>query len=669
MESIFSTIIEMSIKASFVIAAILIVRLIIRKAPRKFSYILWAAAGFRLCIPEGYKVDLGFFSPKLQQDIINSVKNTASGTTVTVIGGNTVSPTVQTTVGDTANAVTNGTAGFDWSNFLMNTAITVWFIGVTVMIIYGVISYIKIHRQMRNAILQSGNIYFSDRISAPFTLGFLRPKIYLPYGLSITEQNCIVAHERCHIKRLDHIIKLFAYILLSLHWFNPLCWIAFNRMSLDMEMSCDEIIFRKENYSEMKKDYTRALVSIASKKSFPAPTPITFDDGRSTKKRVTNILNFKKPKIWLNILCYTLCLFILVACGVDAGTIDPQSVGNEVFGDQPYNIIYTSNGDGSCSVSEIRIDRDRDGEIHLIIPEKSPDGDIVTSIDWNGFNGNITLNLPLYLTASQFDAMYGMINDSLDERSAKIVTSFYGQKEKSGMKYYVLEPAIAPEEKERLSKILTNSGYTAQSCLQDTKDFMYRIPETEEELKIFENNAYSYLYRKGEGITEVTVPKTVKYISKDSFYGCQNLKAVYGITEDCIVESDNILALISRELTLSIGILDENKEIGKSHEYEEYTVYNTQFSTQYIFIRTSKPIKNFKFLAMDESQVLTISETLYELEELSPSTRFITNTPINDATISHGISFTDEEGNTRYFVIVFNASGNGDEFTLKEVSF
>lgn len=548
MESIFSTIIEMSIKASFVIAAILIVRLIIRKAPRKFSYILWAAAGFRLCIPEGFKVDLSLISPKLQQNIINSVKNTANGTTVTVIGGNTASETVQTVVEDTVSAVTNGTVGFDWSNFLMNTAITLWLIGVAVMIIYGVISYIKIHRQMRNAILQSDNIYFSDRISAPFTLGFLRPKIYLPYGLSITEQNCIVAHERCHIKRLDHIIKLFAYILLSIHWFNPFCWIAFNRMSLDMEMSCDEIIFRKENYSEMKKDYTRALVSIASKKSFPAPTPITFDDGRSTKKRVTNILNLKKPKIWLNILCYTLCLFILVACGVDAEkTVDPYSTGNEVFGDAPYNIIYSSNGDGTCTVSDIRIDVEYKGEIHLAIPEKSPEGETITAIDWGGFSEEYMKIVPKYLTHSQYEDISQQIEkkEGRDaERNAKIFRSFYQMNVKNNIKYYVLEPHIHYEEAEKLSSILKDSGYEYENCIADTQDFLHRIPETEEEMKKFEANAYRYIYKNGKNITELTVPKTLEYIGSSSFRGCPNLKAIYGIPDGCDVQSEELLNLI-----------------------------------------------------------------------------------------------------------------------------
>ncbi len=665
MESIFRTIIEMSIKASIVIVAVLLARLAMTKAPRKFSYMLWAVVGFRLCVPESYKVGFGLFSLGKQQEIINSPTDVAGGTTVTVVGSNTAHEAVQGTTGHVVNTVADNAQGFDWSNFILNTAIVIWMIGVSVMIIYGIVSYIKIHRQMRNAILQGGNIYLSDRISAPFTLGFIRPRIYLPFGLSEAEQNCIVAHEKCHIKRLDHIVKLFAYMLLAVHWFNPLCWIAFNRMSLDMEMSCDEIIFRKENSSEMKKDYTKALVSIASKKSFPAPTPITFDDGRSTKKRVTNVLNFKKQKIWVNILCYVLCALMLVACSADAETIDPESVGNEVFGDQPYNIFYTSNGDGSCTVSDIRIDRDYSGEIHLVIPETSPDGDKVTSIDWSGFNGNLTLNLPMYLTSSQFEAINDNITDKIDERSAKIVSAFYGAKEKSGTKYYVLEPTITPAEKERLCEILTNSGYTAQNCLQDTQDFMHRIPETEEELKQFENNAYSYLYRNGEGITEITVPETVKYIGVNAFYGCPNLKAVNGIAEDCVVNSDEILVFDKRQLTLSITLLDEDTNI----DYSCYKVHDTPYSNWPIVIKPSKPITNFKFLAMDESEVLKVSETLYETYKLWPDMPFLTHTPINDATISHGISFTDDDGNTRYFAIVFNASGEGETLSLKEVNF
>lgn len=664
MENIFSVIIEMSIKAAIVIVAVLLARFLLRKAPRRFSYILWSVVGFRLCVPESYKVDLSFLSLGRQQTL-NPFKNVADGTTVTVVGSDTTAELTQGAANEAVNAVTGGAAGFDWISFLSNMAIIVWIVGMAVMIIYGILSYIKIHRQMQNAILQSENIYHSDRISAPFTLGFVRPRIYLPFGLSETEQNCIIAHERCHIKRLDHIIKLFAYILLSIHWFNPTCWVAFNRMSLDMEMSCDEIIFRKENNSEMKKDYTRALVSIASKKRFPAPTPITFDDGRSTKKRVTNILNLKKPKLWINVLCYAMCIFMLVACSADAESFDPKSVGNEVFGDKPYNIIYTSNGDGSCYVSDIRIDRDYNGEIHLVIPEKSPEGDRVTSINSRGFNGNLTLNVPKYLTSAQIEDIKKMITDSLNDRDAKIVTSFYGLTEKNGAKYYELEPWISPDEKERLSKILTDSGYTEQSCLKDTQDFLHRIPKTEEEHKILENSAFSYLYRNGNDITEISLPETVKFISKDAFYGCSNLRAVNGISDDCAVESKEIILLDKNSLTLSIKVLGESEKVDEGI----YEIYSTPHSTAKFVITPSKPIRNFKFLALDESEVLKISETLYSIDELRPSIPFLTNTPVNDATISHGISFTDEDGATRYFAIVYNGSGIGNELTLKEVSF
>ncbi len=542
MEYIFSVIIEMSIKASIAIVAVLLARFFLRKAPRRFSYILWSAVGFRLCIPESYKVNLAFLFPDRQQSIIDSLKNVTSGTSDSILGSNTTAGAVQNTTIGAVGAV-GGASEFDWMGFISGAAIAVWLIGVSIMITYGIISYIKIHRQMRNAILDSGRIYYSDKISAPFTLGFIRPRIYLPFGLSETEKKCIIAHEKCHIKRLDHITKLFAYILLSVHWFNPLCWIAFNRMSLDMEMSCDEIIFRKENSSEMKKIYTKTLVSIASKKRFPAPTPITFDDGRSTKKRVTNILNLKKPKLWINIICYALCLFILVACSADAESIN-ESLGSEVFDEQPYKFSFQSDGNGNCSISEIYIDPDHKGDIHLIIPDKSPDGETVTSITSRGFSAEPLKNVPCYLTHSQYEDISKLVLESRDERDAKIFRSFYQMNVKNNAKYYVLEPYIAYDEAERLSVILKASGYLYEDRYSDTKDFLYRIPENEEKLKTFEANAYRYIYKNGTNITEVTVPKSLEFIETSAFSGCTKLKAVYGIPDGCRIESKEILDII-----------------------------------------------------------------------------------------------------------------------------
>ena len=133
---------------------------------------------------------------------------------------------------------------------------------------------------MSNAIRFEDNIFMSEKVGSPFTLGFIRPKIYIPFGIDKGTYDQIIAHEKCHIRRGDHIIKPLAFMILSVHWFNPLCWFAFRVMSLDMEMSCDEKVLKLKGDEVMKKNYARALLSFATNKRLPAPSPIAFSESR-----------------------------------------------------------------------------------------------------------------------------------------------------------------------------------------------------------------------------------------------------------------------------------------------------------------------------------------------------------------------------------------------------
>jgi len=168
----------------------------------------------------------------------------------------------------------------------------VWFVGVAVMLIYGVVSFVILKRKMSEAIHIESNIYEAENIKSPFVLGVLKPMIFLPIGLSGQERHYIVLHEQTHIGRRDHIVKLVAYFVLCLHWFNPLAWVAFLFMSIDMEMSCDERVL-KEIGGSIRKDYSLSLLSLATKRRFVGSSPLAFGEG-GIKERVSNVLNFKK---------------------------------------------------------------------------------------------------------------------------------------------------------------------------------------------------------------------------------------------------------------------------------------------------------------------------------------------------------------------------------------
>ena len=285
MDKLFLTVLNMSLTGAFVIAAISLARLPLKKAPKIISYCLWAVAGFRLAYPfsiESMFSLIPFKAAPIPPDIaaqavprvdsgIPFLNNAISGVLPAAAPTDSVNPLqIWTTVGT-----------------------YVWLAGVAAMLIFGVISYLLLKRKMRAAIRTEDNIYESDAVQSPFVLGALKPKIYIPHNLSEQERGYIIFHEQTHIRRRDHIVKFAAYFILCLHWFNPLAWAAFLLMSVDMEMSCDERVL-KEMGGETKKDYSLSLLSLAANRRVIAGSPLAFSEG-GLKERIKNVLSFRKP--------------------------------------------------------------------------------------------------------------------------------------------------------------------------------------------------------------------------------------------------------------------------------------------------------------------------------------------------------------------------------------
>lgn len=285
MDKLFLSVLNMSLTGAFVIAAICLARLPLKKAPKIISYALWAVAGFRLVFPfsiESIFSLIPFNSAPIPTDIamqpvpridsgIPFVNNAVSGVLPAPALGDSVNPLqIWTTIGA-------------W----------VWIIGVAVMLIYGIVSFVVLKRKMMEAAHIEANIYEANNTKSPFVLGVFSPKVYLPVGLSEHERGYILLHEQTHIRRRDHIVKFAAYFILCLHWFNPLAWVAFLLMGADMEMSCDERVM-KELGGEISDDYSMSLVRIATGRRILSGSPLAFGEG-GMKERVKRVLNFKKP--------------------------------------------------------------------------------------------------------------------------------------------------------------------------------------------------------------------------------------------------------------------------------------------------------------------------------------------------------------------------------------
>lgn len=323
MEAIFLKVLNMSMTASYVIVAVLLLRLLLRKMPKKISYLLWSVVAFRLCCPVSWQSVFSLFSLAPRTAAI--VQATAGGAAQLDHIPNTVTAAAPQAGADTAVTVNPGefvsgslpaasAASPDPLQLLITIGTVVWCVGMAALLIYSIVCYVKMCRQLRTAVLLRDNIYQSDHIRSPFLLGFVHPRIYIPFGLKEDTLTYVLEHERYHIKRRDYLVKPFAFLLLTVHWFNPLCWLSFHLMGRDMEMSCDEkVISGGEN---RVKAYSTTLLSFAVSPHFPAPSPLSFGE-TSVKSRIKNVLNWRKPKTWATLLASLLCILAVVACAAN----------------------------------------------------------------------------------------------------------------------------------------------------------------------------------------------------------------------------------------------------------------------------------------------------------------------------------------------------------------
>ncbi len=297
-ERLFLEICNMSVTASYIIIAVLFVRVLLIKAPKIFSYSIWSVVLFRLLTNFSFESFFSIFTITGQtEDTIRPF------------------PIEFAKLPETTNVIQEA------NSTVVVTALerppfeiiypTIWLIGIAVMVVYSVISLIKLRRKLIGATPLEKNIYIADHIDSPFVMGLIRPKIYLPSNLTDTERAFIINHEQTHIKRLDHITRILSFIALAVHWFNPLVWTSFVLSGKDMETSCDESVMKKMN-TDIRADYSEALLKFATGKKLIAATPLAFGEG-DTKSRVKNVMKYKKPVVWVSAICLILVSVIAVS--------------------------------------------------------------------------------------------------------------------------------------------------------------------------------------------------------------------------------------------------------------------------------------------------------------------------------------------------------------------
>lgn len=357
---------NLSIQAAALIVIVAVLHVVLRRAPKWLLCLLWAIVGIRLVCP--FSVESAFsLAPKAKMVHMDETNGQVSLQS----GAETVDQFVNRYVfradeGETAEysialdqtndasrqMTSNGKQGLPWG-----TLAVFWVCGMMAGALYLIISYARVALQVRGAVKLEKGIYACDGISTPFILGVLRPRIYLPSEITEEQKRSVVAHERAHLRRKDHVWKPLGFVLLTIYWFQPFCWLAYFMLCRDIELACDERVIRDMDPEE-KKTYSKVLLSFSAPGKLVSACPLSFGEA-PVKKRIRAILNYKKPAFWV------LTVSLLALCGVAIFflTSPGEKVGSEPENDQDEQIVASSgsgNGEGNENEGSFSVEKASD---------------------------------------------------------------------------------------------------------------------------------------------------------------------------------------------------------------------------------------------------------------------------------------------------------------------
>ena len=316
MEHIFLKILNMSITATYLALAVILLRLLLRRAPRAIHVVMWAMVGIRLLCPVSIKSILSLIpsAETLPGDILyTETPVIQSGIpALNAVVNPLLSQSFSPTVGDSVNPM----------QILTFAGALIWLTGVAVMLIYMLYSYLRVYRMTAEAMPLGENVWIGDGIQTPFILGMVHPRIYLPSGMPEEDQTYVIAHERAHLSRRDHWWKPLGFLLLTVHWFNPVLWLAYVLLCRDIELACDEKVIRGMG-AESKKPYSDALINCSAPRMVIAACPLAFGEV-GVRQRIRNVLRYKKPTFWLVLAAILLCVMLAAGFMTDPMRKNPD---------------------------------------------------------------------------------------------------------------------------------------------------------------------------------------------------------------------------------------------------------------------------------------------------------------------------------------------------------
>ncbi len=406
LEDVFLKVFNMSLTAVWIILAIIVLRLVFKKAPKTFACALWLLAAVRLVLP--FSVESALSLVPSGEVILKNFYADSGNPAMTVHTG---VPFLNSFVSSAEPIVTEAKPTVD----VMRILSVVWVAGVFAVLLYALTSFLILRKNVAASVKYKDNIYFCDGIESPFILGIFRPKIYLPSAIGENEIESVLAHEKAHLKRKDNIIKPLAFLILAVHWFNPLCVLAYILLCRDIELACDEKVIKTLPFEE-RKEYSQTLLDLSVKRKTIAACPLAFGEV-GVKARIKNVLNYKKPAFWVIVVA-------LVACVAATVFFVTNPKEKEPFENDIIKVVETESEEPSVSMK-------------VVSAEVKPSGLVIT-VRWeNNSDKAITYGEPFWISRLEMlDGTYTSWVDSKQSMCFNNIAYNVSPKGKSEHKYY-----------------------------------------------------------------------------------------------------------------------------------------------------------------------------------------------------------------------------------------
>lgn len=325
MEGFCCTLLSMSLAAALTALGVMVARLFLYKLPRALICGLWLVVLFRMACPVSVSLPVGLVPQgvadgSIAQFVLSSSRPLPSGAQAAPPTGGTPEGTQTAPAPEASPSEMTVSETPHWPVI----AFGVWAAGAAVAALWGVVTYCRLRKRIDDAVLLSEHIYETDQIDSPFVLGFFRPRIYLPVGLTEQERRYVLLHEQAHIRRWDHRFKPLAYALLCLHWFDPILWIAYRLLCLDIEMATDQAVLRRLDHEEHTSptEYAAALLHLSRDPRVPSAVPLAFGE-EDAKERIVSLLRYRRPVMGVLVAAALVCLVLGVGFAGNHSTAAP----------------------------------------------------------------------------------------------------------------------------------------------------------------------------------------------------------------------------------------------------------------------------------------------------------------------------------------------------------